>query len=191
MESKVDDKAIFSIERPVKALWTYYLLMCCLVPPLFPVAALLAWFHYHTMRYKFTDEGISMSWGILFRREIIVNYSRIQEIHLRSNIVERWLGLACILVQTASGTVSAEMTIVGLKNFEEVRDFLYSRMRGVRQPSRECPALSAPSSPTQATDGNSDVELAAVLREIGLELHAVRVLLDKPRHVEGQGEHRV
>jgi putative membrane protein len=187
----VDDKAVMSIERPVKALWNYYLLRCCLVPPLFPVLALLAWFHYHTMRYKFTDEGISMSWGILFRRQIILNYTRIQDIHLRSNIVERWLGLACIQVQTASGTASAEMTIVGLKNFEEVRDFLYSRMRGVKQALGTCPALPISLPVAQTIDGNSDAALAAELREIGLELHGIRVLLEKPKRNDGQGERHV
>lgn len=35
------------------------------------------YFRYHTMRYKFSDDGVSMRWGILFRREIIVNYARI------------------------------------------------------------------------------------------------------------------
>ena len=184
----VDDNAVMSIERPVKELWTYYLLRCCLALPLFPVFALLAWFHYHTMRYKFTDEGVSMSWGILFRRQIILNYSRIQDIHLRSNIVERWLGLACIQIQTASGTASAEMTIVGLKNFEEVRDFLYSRMRGVKQTFGTNPSL--PSSPSSAriTEESSDAALAAELREIGLELHGIRVLLEKPGRNESEDE---
>ena len=93
-----------AIEHPDKALWTYYLLRCVVIPPLFPILVLPSYFRYHTMRYKFTEEGISMSWGILFRHEVILNYARIQDIHLRSNIVERWLGLARILVQTASGS---------------------------------------------------------------------------------------
>ncbi len=50
-------------------------------------------FKFQTLRYKFTDEGLSMSWGILFRRQTIINYARIQDIHLRSNLIERWLGL--------------------------------------------------------------------------------------------------
>ena len=37
-----------------------------------------------------------MSWGILFRREVIIQFARIQDIHLRSNVVERWLGLGRI-----------------------------------------------------------------------------------------------
>jgi putative membrane protein len=41
------------------------------------------------------------------------------------------LGLATIQLQTASGSASSDMSIVGLTEFELVRDFLYSRMRGV------------------------------------------------------------
>jgi putative membrane protein len=127
------------------------------------------------MRYKFTDDGISMSWGILFRREIIVNYARIQDIHLRSNVVERWLGLARILVQTASGNAAAEMTIEGIKEFEALRDFLYSRMRGVKDHTH--PAATTPSSPALATSESGQAELAAALREAAAELRAVREAL--------------
>ncbi len=150
MITTVDEAAILTINRPDKALWIYYLLGCLVIPPLFPIVVLPMWFRYHTMRYHFTDEGISMSWGILFRREIIVNYARIQDIHLRSNIVERWLGLARILVQTASGSSSAELTLEGLKQFEAVRDFLYSKMRGVKDAAHHYPAVPA-SAPITAT----------------------------------------
>jgi putative membrane protein len=112
-----------------------------------------------------------MSWGILFRREIIINYARIQDIHLRSNLVERWLGLAKILIQTASGSASAEMTLEGLKEFEAVRDFLYSRMRGVKDPG----TAIAPARPVAA--GTIDHELAAVLREVAHELRETRAAL--------------
>jgi len=179
MKSPVEEGAILAIERPDKALWTYYLLCCLAVPPAFPILILPVWFRYHTMRYKFTAEGISMRWGILFRREIILNYARIQDIHLRSNIVERWLGLARILVQTASGSASAEMTLEGLKNFEAVRDFLYSRMRGVHDshhPSHApataplAPALT-PAPPTPAASNSA---LISALNEIRDELRRVR-----------------
>ncbi len=157
---------------------TYYTLACLVFPPAFPFLILPAYFRYHTMRYRFTDEGISMSWGILFRRETIINYARIQDIHLRSNFVERWLGLARVLVQTASGNASAELTLEGLKEFEAVRDYLYERMRGVKDP------VKAVTAPTSAGEGNT--ELAAVLREVAAELRATRLALasartDEPR----------
>lgn len=179
MTDPATDRHIQSLERPDKALWTYYLLSCLVFPPLLVILAPYLWFRYSTMRYKFTDDGISMSWGILFRREIIVNYARIQDIHLRSNVVERWLGLARILVQTASGNSSAEMTIEGIKEFEALRDFLYSRMRGVKDHAHH-PAPAAVTSPAavpaMAQAGGSG-ELAAALRETAAELRAVREAL--------------
>ena len=175
MKPPVNDAAILALERPDKALWNYYLLRCLVIPPLFPILVLPAYFRYHTMRYQFTTEGISMRWGILFRREVILNYARIQDIHLRSNLLERWLGLARILVQTASGSASAELTLEGLKEFEAVRDFLYSRMRGVKDPAHE-PAASAHSA-GQGTAALPTGELAAVLREVAQELRRVREAL--------------
>ena len=173
MKPQVDEQAILAIERPHKSLWTYYLLCCLVFPPAFPFLVLPNWFRYYTLRYKFTAEGVSMSWGILFRREIILNYARIQDIHLRSNIVERWLGLARILVQTASGSSSAEMSIEGLKEFEAVRDFLYSKMRRVK----DHPALAVAPAPTLIHSANEG-ELATVLREVAGELRAVRIALE-------------
>src|SRR5215218_7475826 len=156
------DRQIHAITRPDKALWTYYILVALAFPPAFPFLILPLFFRYHTMQYKFTDDGISMRWGILFRREVIVNYARIQDIHLKSNVVERWLGLARILVQTASGNHSAEMTIEGIKQFEALRDFLYARMRGVKD-GHAHPAAAARISSSAAMP-QAD-ELTAALRD--------------------------
>jgi putative membrane protein len=163
------DRQIMALERPDKALLTYYVLSCLVFPPLLLIMGPYLYFRYHTMRYKFTDDGISMSWGILFRREVIVNYARIQDIHLRSNLVERWLGLARILVQTAAGSSSAEVTIEGIKEFEALRDFLYSRMRGVKDHAHAPAAVVSAAAPSPAND-----ELVAALRETTSELRAVR-----------------
>ncbi len=180
MNPAPDNAAILALERPHRDLLTYYLLSCLAFPPAFPFLAPYLYFRYHTMRYKFTEEGISMSWGILFRRQIIINYARIQDIHLRSNLVERWFGLARVLIQTASGSAGAEMTLEGFKEFEMVRDFLYSRMRGVKDPAQK---------PVAAATGR-DAELAAALREVARELRETRLALQSrqagakdPRHV--------
>lgn len=176
MTDPARDARIQAIERPDRALWTYYLLASLAFPPAFPFLVLPMYFRYHTMRYRFTEDGISMRWGILFRREIIVNYARIQDIHLRSNFIERWLGLSRILVQTASGSANAEMTIEGLKEFEELRDFLYSRMRGVTDHAPARPAI-APAAADE-TSANSP-EVAAALREAAAELRALREELSR------------
>lgn len=172
------DRRIQAITRPDRALRTYYLLTAAAVPPLFPFTAVLLYFRYHTLRYKFGDDGISMSWGILFRRQIILNYARIQDIHLKSNVVERWLGLARIFVQTASGSQSAEMTIDGIKEFEALRDFLYARMRGVK----DSHANAATPAPAASAGDPAAAELAAILREATRELRGIREALEKQRH---------
>lgn len=182
MNATPDDAAILAIERPHPRLWTYYLLQCVAFPPLLPILILPAWFKYHTLRYTFTEEGVSMRWGVLFRREIIIQYARIQDIHLRSNVVERWLGLARVLVQTASGNAGAEMTLEGLTQFEAIRDFLYARMRGVKE-------RNEPAGGGAATAGVSAGELAAVLREVATELRLVRETLAAQRAREGGTGH--
>ncbi|MEO5762398.1 MAG: PH domain-containing protein [Vicinamibacteria bacterium] len=166
--SKDMNAVVLGLERPDPALWTYYLISSLAYLIFFPLVALVLRFKFQTLRYKFTEEGISMRWGILFRRETIINYARIQDIHLRSNLIERWLGLGRILVQTASGNSGAELTIEGIKEFELVRDFLYARMRGVAD-------IRSPAKPT-AKEVSPD--LAAALLQVAAELRETRRLLE-------------
>ena len=189
--SSADDSRIFQIERPDQKLWTYYILSSLMAGPFFFIALLPLYFRYHTLRYRFDREGISMGWGILFRREINLTYSRIQDIHLVANFVERWLGLARIQIQTASGSAKAEMTLEGLLEFEPLRDFLYSRMRGARDgagataaaalattDAAHPEALAGTSAPASGVHGD---DLAAVLAEVASELRAVRLALEAKR----------
>lgn len=165
---------IEGITRPVEALMTYYVCQAITTLPAFPITALVLYFRYHTMRYQFSNEGIRMGWGILFRNEVVLNYARIQDIHLKSNAVERFLGLARIEIQTASGSSSSVMTLEGIADAPGMRDFLYSRMRG---------AADAHHAPVAA--GGSPSDLAAALHEVAAELRAVRAALET-RNQEAQ-----
>jgi putative membrane protein len=166
---------IFRIERPDSSLMSYYVLASLMAGPFFPFVLVPLYFRYHTMRYRFSDEGVSMRWGILFRKEINLTFARIQDIHLTSNFVERWLGLARIQIQTASGSAKAEMVIEGILEYRALRDFLYSRMRGAKGLSAPV-AVAAGSSPTATT---SSSEVATVLREAVAELRAIRTALEQ------------
>src|ERR1700751_1565833 len=105
---------IAKVERPCPELLKYYVLRAIATTIAAPVAMLLLYFRYHTMRYRFDAEGIHLRWGTLMRHEIMLNFARIQDIQLRSNVVERWLGLVRIDVQTASTSAKAEMTLEGI-----------------------------------------------------------------------------
>ncbi|MBI1904568.1 MAG: PH domain-containing protein [Planctomycetia bacterium] len=122
----------YTIARPDPALLKYYVIVSFLAGPAFIVPLIPLLCKYYTLRYHFDDKGISMSWGVLFRREILLTYRRIQDIHLTRNILQRWMGLANVSIQTASGAASAEMAIEGILQAEELRDFLYHQMRGAR-----------------------------------------------------------
>lgn len=123
---------IFALERPDPALWKLYVIRAILSGPGMLIAFPYLYFRYYTLRYRFDEEGIHMKVGILFRREVNLTYARIQDIHLRSGFIQRWLGLADVQVQTASGNSGAELVIEGFREFEQIRDFLYTRMRGAR-----------------------------------------------------------
>jgi len=69
---------ILSITRPSPKLLYYYLTSSLVATVAFPLVAIPLYFKYHTLRYRFDSEGVSMSWGILFRREINLTYKRIQ-----------------------------------------------------------------------------------------------------------------
>jgi uncharacterized membrane protein YdbT with pleckstrin-like domain len=160
-----DHSRVMSIQRPEPALFTYYFLTSLLLGPFFFLYLIPMYFRYHTIRYRFDTHGVQMRWGILFRREINLTYARIQDIHLTSNFVERWLGLARIQIQTASGSSSAEMTVEGVKEFDLVRDFLYTRMRGTR--------------PQQETARTGEEDLAGTMRELAESMQAVREALER------------
>jgi len=170
------DASVLAIDRPHSNLLFYYALSSLVLGPAFFIALIPRFFRYETLHYHFDDEGVSARWGILFRKEIHLTYARIQDIHLRSNFVERWLRLARVEIQTASGSAKAELTVEGLLEYEAVRDFLYSKMRGIASGgARAAPAETA--RPDAASSEGAD--LAGTLGEIAAELRAIRAAVER------------
>lgn len=122
---------VHAIVRPAPSLLTYYVLASLSLLLAAPLVLVPLYFRYHTLWYRFTDEGVSMGYGILFRRELQLTYARMQDIHLSQNILERWLGIGTVTVQTAGSGEGGNLRIVGVTGFEAIRDYLYARMRGV------------------------------------------------------------
>lgn len=169
-------ETISKLDRPDPALWKYYLIRALLTGPGLLGALPYLYFRYHTLRYKFDEEGIHMRVGILFRREVNLTYARIQDIHLRSGLLQRWLGLATIQIQTASGSSGAELAIEGFKEFEMIRDFLYTRMRGYQESRTEKghPAVVGAAN----ASGMEGDEALRLLKSIRDELRRSRELLE-------------
>lgn len=165
-------KHIFSLRAPDPALFTLYIIRAVLTGPGLVFLLPYFYFRYHTLRYTFDEEGIHMRVGILFRREVNLTYARIQDIHLRSGVIQRWLGLADIQIQTASGSSDAELVIEGFKEYEAIRDFLYTRMRGYQSPAKTPPLPGASADP--------NTEMISLLHTIRDELRQTRESLGKP-----------
>ena len=161
---------IMSLERPHRSLWTYYVIRAILTGPAVIVTLPYLFFRYHTLRYRLDEEGIHMKVGLLFRSEVNITYARIQDIHLKSGLLQRWLGLANVEIQTAAGSSDSEVVIEGFKEFEAIRDFLYTRMRGYQAKKT---AVAAPAS--------TDSEVVSLLLAIRDELQRTREALESKR----------
>lgn len=163
-ETRPDRFDPLTTTRPIPALLTYYVIASLLTVVIFPfiIAPLVC--KYFTLRYRFDDEGVSMSWGVLFKREVYLTYRRIQDIHVSRGIIQRQFGLATVAVQTASGSVGAQMSIEGVGDPEGLRDYLYSKMRGSRDQAESEP-------------GDSDVEVSVGEGDEALEL--LKQILDQ------------
>ena len=75
-----------TITRPDDSLLTYYVLVSLCALLAFPIVFIPRYIRFKTLRYEFDDEGVKMSWGFFFHREVYLTYRRIQDIHVNRNI---------------------------------------------------------------------------------------------------------
>ncbi len=178
----VDAERVHAITRPDPQLWSLYLIYTVLSNVALPLVILPYYFRYKTLRFRFDDEGVSVSYGLLWRRETYLTYARIQDIHVTRNIFERWLGIGTVKVQTASGSASATESIPGLTSYQEVRNYLYARMRGHRGGGRGGARVGGdgPQVALSAAAGTPPLDASALDALVGIrdELRAMRELLE-------------
>lgn len=172
---------MLALTRPERGLLGLYALYSLAAFCAAPIVFVPLYFKYHTLRYRLDEEGISASWGILFRREVHLTYKRIQDIHVRRNLFERWLDIATVQVQTASGSSSGELALEGIRDHDAVRDFLYRRMRGHELASGAATSTGARVEPaaTGAGGAGGERELVELLRAATRELEGARRALER------------
>ena len=103
------------------------------VEPWFLVAALVlfvlqlgyAVVRYLTLEYTLTDEELRIREGLLHRQERRIPLDRIQDLGFESTILRRALGLAVVMVETASGRgVEARLDALSRSDAEHLREVL-------------------------------------------------------------------
>jgi uncharacterized membrane protein YdbT with pleckstrin-like domain len=127
-------------------------------------------FYHRSLSYKIGDEQVIVRQGVLTRAVKHVPYRTVTNITVKRGLIDRWLGLGTLEIQTAgvSGTQQAEQSLVGLADPDEVYDLVVghlSRFRGAMAPTQA--EEEAPSS--------VDETLAALLAEV----RAIREMLEK------------
>jgi uncharacterized membrane protein YdbT with pleckstrin-like domain len=165
-----------AITRPDERLMKYYVIVALLTLLAFPITLVALWIKYRTLRYRFDDEGVWRAQGILWRREVNVAYRRIQDIHLTSGLLQRWMGLATVSIQTAAGSANPELTIDGVLEAEALRDFLYTKMRGVRDHAH----AGAATPKAAALAGGAPDEALALLTDIRDGLRRLEMRIGGP-----------
>lgn len=156
-----------ALERPSPKLLTYYLLMGLATGPGLVIAIPAFIIRYNTLRYRFEDSGLRMQLGLFFRKEVVIAFRRIQDIHVSRNLIQRWLGIASVSVQTASGNAMPEIVLEGITDPDSVRDWLYERMRGAKGYATATPTIAAGANlPMPPRLDTHDAEVTELLRGI-------------------------
>jgi len=112
-----------------------------LLVPLFLVIVFAGYWinqYYASISYALTDHEIVVHKGIWWKKKSFVPYNRITNINIVQGPISRRFQLGTVLIQTAGfsgGTSSAgglkpaEAIILGVKNFEEIKDKVMNFVR--------------------------------------------------------------
>jgi len=114
-----------------------------LVPLFFSIVVVWYWInqYYASISYALTDHEIIVQKGVWWKKKSFVPYNRITNINIAQGPISRRFELGTVLIQTAGfsgGTSSArglrpaEAVILGVKNFEEIKDKVMNFVRRVR-----------------------------------------------------------
>jgi len=111
-----------------------------LLPLFFLIVFVWYWVnrYYASISYALTDHEIVVHKGVWWKKKSFVPYNRITNINIVQGPVSRRFQLGTVLIQTAGfsgGTSSAgglrpaEAIILGVKNFEEIKDKIMNFVR--------------------------------------------------------------
>lgn len=107
---------------------------------------------HSSIHYVLEDDKITASKGVWWKTKSYVPYNRITNVNIYQGPISRHFGLGKLSMQTAgfSGTSSrggkvAEAVILGIKNFEEVKDVVMNFVKGMKPEAVEAEAEIKPS----------------------------------------------
>jgi membrane protein YdbS with pleckstrin-like domain len=126
------------------------MITAALLFPLFVMVGSTAFWiqkYYSSITYTLTNDEIVVEKGVWWKRKSFVPYNRITNITVVQGPIARQFGLGTVRVQTAgfsgggsAGARVAEAVILGVKNFEEIRNVIVDFVKRVRPVAVEAEA---------------------------------------------------
>jgi len=119
------------------------------VPLIIAISVVLYWIprFYSSIKYVLDDDDVTVTRGVWWKTKSVVPYNRITNINIYQGPISRRFGLAKLAIQTAgfsgvssSGHKTAEAELIGLKNFEEIKDMIIGLVRGMKPQAVEAEA---------------------------------------------------
>ncbi|MGA9350689.1 MAG: PH domain-containing protein [Anaerolineae bacterium] len=128
--------------------------------------------YYRSLSYEIQDDEVIVHVGIWTKSVKHVPYRTVTNLTVKRDILDRWLGLGTLNIQTAgmSGQTGAEESLVGLPNVQEVYEIVVTELRRFR----------GGMAPTAAgVEGEPAEALADALSAILTEVRAIRQALER------------
>ena len=135
------------------------------------IAMILSGPYYRSLRYEIQDDEVVVYAGIWTKSVKHVPYRTVTNLQVKRDIVDRWLGLGTLNIQTAgmSGQTGVEERLVGLSGVQEVYEAGAEELRRFR----------GGMAPTQAdVDAEPEIVPQGSLGEILAEVRAIRKSLE-------------
>jgi putative membrane protein len=104
------------------------------------VVATVAWEYARFKRYRYalTDDTFDIHSGVLSRRDREIPYERIQNVDLSQNVVQRFLDIAEVRLETAGGSgTEAQLRYVSNAEAARLQEEISRRKRGVSADAEE------------------------------------------------------
>jgi len=134
-------------------------------------AMLLTAPYYRSLSYEIQDDEVIVRVGIWTKSVKHVPYRTVTNLTAKRDILDRWLGLGTLDIQTAgmSGQTGAEEKLAGLPDVQEVYEMVATALRRFR-------GAMAPT--TTEVEAEPAMASAGVLNEILAEVRAIRQALE-------------
>lgn len=82
---------------------------------------------YRAWRYRFTDDGLELRYGVFWRRASAMPYHRLQQVDVAQGPLERRFGLSSVQLRSAAATTDAAIPGLADADVEPVRRLLMQR----------------------------------------------------------------